>query len=73
MSYKAIGAQLDRSSQWAALAVATAERRERAGTKEAALDFDGSILALRKFTSTELLDAASTGPVLERAGAAVVP
>jgi hypothetical protein len=55
MSYKAIGEQLDRSQRWAALAIAAAERREAARARGAGLDFDGS--ALRKFTSSELLDA----------------
>ncbi len=58
MSFREIGATLDRSERWASLAVAAAERREQA---EAAgrthLNFDGSILGLRKFTSSELLDA----------------
>jgi hypothetical protein len=41
----------------ASLAVAAAERREHAAASgHAGLDFDGSILALRKFTSSELLD-----------------
>lgn len=38
-------------SVWAALAIASAERREAAGRRGLSLDFDGSILALRKFTS----------------------
>jgi integrase len=58
MSYADIGKQLGRSERWAALAVESAQRRAAA---EAAghvnRDFDGSILALRKFTSSELLDA----------------
>jgi intergrase/recombinase len=38
--------------------VAAAERREQAkDSGRGDLDFDGSILALRKFTSSELLDA----------------
>jgi integrase len=59
MSLREIGQQFRRSERWAALAVAAAERRERAiaaglGTET----FDGSsILGLRKFTSSELLDA----------------
>jgi integrase len=57
MTYKAIGEQLGRSARWAAMAVAAAERREQALMRGAGLDFDGSILALRKFTSSELLDA----------------
>jgi len=39
------------------LAVAAAERRETAQTRGWSLSFDGSTLALRKFTSSELLDA----------------
>jgi integrase len=59
MSYVAIGERLGRSERWATLAVGSAERREAArqhGGPSAAM-FDGSILALRKFTSSELLDA----------------
>jgi hypothetical protein len=57
-SFKEIGSQLGRSERWAALAVQAAERRERAvATGLSGSDFDGSILALRKFTSSELLDA----------------
>jgi hypothetical protein len=55
----AIGERLGRSERWATLAVASAQRREAArqhGCPSAAM-FDGSILALRKFTSSELLDA----------------
>jgi integrase len=57
MPLREIGALLGRSERWAALAVASAERREAAGRQGLSLDFDGSILALRKFTSSELLDA----------------
>lgn len=57
MSLREIGAALDRSERWAALAIAAAERRETAGRRGLSLSFDGSILALRKFTSSELLDA----------------
>lgn len=58
MSYREIGVTLGRSERWASLAVAAAERREltQASAREN-LTFDGSILALRKFTSSELLDA----------------
>jgi integrase len=57
-SYRDIGASLGRSERWANLAVAAAERREHAqASGHGDLDFDGSILALRKFTSSELLDA----------------
>jgi integrase len=57
VSFKDIGKQLRRSERWATLAVAAAERRETAVARDLGLDFDGSILALRKFTSSELLDA----------------
>ena len=58
LSYREIGAALGRSERWASLAVAAAERREHAQASDRGdLDFDGSILALRKFTSSELLDA----------------
>jgi len=60
MSLREIGQQLGRSEYWAGLAVAAAERREYAAASgHPGLDFDGSILALRKFTSSELLDAGS--------------
>ncbi len=58
LSFREIGEQFGRSERWAALAIQAAERREIA--KAAGLGqvhFDGSILALRKFTSSELLDA----------------
>lgn len=57
MSYSEIGQRLGRSHRWAAMAVASAQRRETAndaGMKEV---FDGSAIALRAFTSTELLEA----------------
>jgi integrase len=58
MSYRDIGTALGRSERWAHLAVAASERREEAqASGRGDLDFDGSILALRKFTSSELLDA----------------
>jgi integrase len=57
ISLREIGAALERSERWAALAIAAAERREAAGRRGLSLSFDGSILALRKFTSSELLDA----------------
>jgi integrase len=57
MSFREIGERFKRSERWAALAVASAERREGALARGLKLDFDGSILALRKFTSSELLDA----------------
>ncbi len=57
MTYRELGALFGRSERWASLAVASAERREQARARGEHLDFDGSILALRKFTSSELLDA----------------
>ncbi len=49
---------LGRSERRASLAVAAAERRELAqASGRGHLNFDGSILAVRKFTSSELLDA----------------
>jgi integrase len=57
LSFADIGKKLDRSEKWAALAVKSAERREAALLRGIDLDFDGSIIALRKFTSSELLDA----------------
>ncbi|MDP9441089.1 MAG: tyrosine-type recombinase/integrase [Actinomycetota bacterium] len=57
MSLRQIGEAFGRSERWAAAAVASATRREAAGRRGLSLSFDGSILALRKFTSTELLDA----------------
>jgi integrase len=57
MSFAEIGKRLKRSERWAMLAVASAQRREVALARGLDLDFDGSILALRKFTSSELLDA----------------
>ena len=69
MPLREIGARLGRSERWAALAVASAERREAAGRRGLSLDFDGSILALRKFTSSELLDAGfNIGMVSQRQG-----
>jgi hypothetical protein len=58
VSLREIGERLGRSPTWAAAAIDAATRREQA--KAAGLgkvDFDGYILALRKFTSSELLDA----------------
>lgn len=57
LSFAEIGARFGRSERWAAKAVAAAERRDRAVASGRSLDFDGSVLALRKFTSSELLDA----------------
>lgn len=56
MSFAEIGKRLGRSERWAISAVAAAERRE-AATGAASARFDGSVLALRKLTSSELLDA----------------
>ena len=52
-----IGRRLGRSDRWAGLAVRAAELREAAAQRPVQLNFDGSVLALRKFTSSELLDA----------------
>jgi integrase len=57
MSYEQIGQQLGRSAKWALDAVASARRREAAEQRGVVDLFDGSIVALRKFTSSELLDA----------------
>jgi hypothetical protein len=57
LSYKEIGRRLGRSERWAQLAVESSERREAAAKEGRTEMFDGSILALRKFTSSELLDA----------------
>ncbi|MGH9235611.1 MAG: tyrosine-type recombinase/integrase [Acidimicrobiales bacterium] len=57
LSFKEIGRRLRRSERWAQLAVASAGRREAADRDGRIEMFDGSIIALRKFTSSELLDA----------------
>lgn len=57
MTFREIGERLERSERWAAKAVASAERREAVRARGDQLAFDGSIIALRKFTSSELLDA----------------
>ena len=57
MPFAEIGRRLGRGERWASLAVASAERREAAAARGLKLNFDGSILALPKFTSSELLDA----------------
>jgi integrase len=57
MSFPEIGRRLGRSRRWAELAVRSALRREAAAAAGEVDYFDGSILALRKFTSSELLDA----------------
>jgi integrase len=57
LSYREIGERLGRSTKWAFDAVASAQRREQAAERGAVEAFDGSILALRRFTSSELLDA----------------
>jgi integrase len=56
-SFREIARDLHRSERWVAMAIASAERREAAVRAGSQLSFDGSILALRKFTSSELLDA----------------
>jgi integrase len=57
MSFPEIGRRLGRSQRWAELAVRSALRRDAAPSAGQVEYFDGSILALRKFTSSELLDA----------------
>jgi integrase len=57
MSFREIGRQLGRTGRWVKLAVDSAIRREEAVARGVRDSFDGSILALRKFTSSELLDA----------------
>jgi integrase len=56
-SFDEIGRRLDRTGQWARKAVASALRREAVAEIGDIDIFDGSILGLRKFTSSELLDA----------------
>jgi integrase len=69
MSYKEIGRRLNRSPRWAFGAVASAQRRETAPTRVGEDFFDGSTVALRKFTSSELLDAGfNISMVAERQG-----
>ncbi len=58
MTFREIGAHFGHSERWAAMAVAAAERRETTRARGDHLDLDGSVIALRKFTSSELLDAA---------------
>lgn len=68
MTFAEIGEALGRSERWASLAVAAAERRETASANGSPR-FDGSVLALRKFTSSELLDAGfSVAAVAQRQG-----
>jgi hypothetical protein len=57
MSYDDIGRALNRSGAWAKGAIASARRREELSTKSDHERYDGSIVALRKFSSSELLDA----------------
>ncbi|MGH9125230.1 MAG: tyrosine-type recombinase/integrase [Acidimicrobiales bacterium] len=70
MSYREIALQLHRSERWVSLAVAAATRREQAAAAGLGKEvFDGSILGLRKFTSSELLDAGfNIGMVAQRQG-----
>ncbi|HUF32980.1 MAG TPA: HNH endonuclease [Acidimicrobiales bacterium] len=69
MSFAEIGRSLGRSERWAAMAVAAAERREAWAPAGTTSRFDGSVLALRKFTSSELLDAGfSVSAVAQRQG-----
>jgi hypothetical protein len=57
MSFPDIGRKLGRSRHWSVLAVQSAMRREEVAARGEVDVFDGSIVALRKFTSSELLDA----------------
>jgi integrase len=57
MSYDDIGQALDRSGAWAKQAVTSARRREELAAGGNHEHYDGSIVALRKFSSSELLDA----------------
>jgi integrase len=57
MSFREIGERLGRSERWAVSAVASAQRRENAAARMPDEFFDASVVALRKFTSSELLDA----------------
>lgn len=67
ITFAEIGQALGHSERWAAMAVAAAERREAVAHR--GHKFDGSVLALRKFTSSELLDAGfSVAAVAERQG-----
>ena len=69
MSFPEIGRRLGRSEKWAWLAVAAAERREQAAAQGDIEWFDGSLLGLRKFTSSELLDSGfNIAVVAERQG-----
>lgn len=57
MSYPEVANKLGRSQRWAWGAVRSAERRETAAARGEIEWFDGSIAAMRRFTSTELMDA----------------
>lgn len=57
MSFPEIGRKLGRSRRWAELAVRSALWREELAARGEVDFFDGSIVALRRFTSSELLDA----------------
>lgn len=56
MSLEEIEKRLGRSTGWASRAVRSAERREALAAEGKIEWFDGSIPALRRFTSTELVD-----------------
>jgi hypothetical protein len=69
MSYDEIGRRFGRTGRWATKAIASAQRREQSGNLAELDTFDGSILGLRKFTSSELLDAGfNVSAVAERQG-----
>lgn len=57
MSFREIGERLGRSERWAVSAVRAASERENAIQRQPGDLFDASVVALRKFTSSELLDA----------------
>jgi integrase len=57
LSFAEIGRRLDRSEKWAWSAVRAAERREAVAAELGDVEwFDGSLLGVRKFTTSELLD-----------------
>ena len=61
MSLREIGERLGRSERWAAAAIDAATRREKARASGLGkIDFDGSVLALRKFTRASSSTPAST-------------
>lgn len=57
MSYDEIGRRLGRTQTWARKAVKSAQQREAVQLLEEIEQFDASLIGMRKFTSSELLDA----------------